>query len=99
MRRIFGIATLSLALTAGTAVAAPPALAAGMACAEIVAANLNPGGGSPNYITVRNCGGSTQSWRYNLNSTGWKYVSIAAKKQKTTNFPANWARLDIEYTW
>ncbi|WP_424535660.1 hypothetical protein ACOZ38_37175 [Sphaerisporangium viridialbum] len=97
--RLFSAAALSLLLTAGAVAVAPPALAAGMVCSDVVSARLDSGGGSPNYITVENCGTATASWRYNLNNRGWTYVSIGGGKQKTTNFPASWAKLDIQFTW
>lgn len=99
MRKWGSAAALSLVLTTGAIVAAPPAAAGGMACASVIASRLDPGGGRPNFITVENCGSQTQSWRYNLNSTGWKYVSIAPDKRKTTNFPATWSKLQIDFSW
>ncbi|MFD9321278.1 hypothetical protein ACFWDQ_27050 [Streptomyces sp. NPDC060053] len=97
MRNLGTVAAISVALVAGGVAAAPAAFAGGMACASIVASRLDPGGGRPNFITVENCGSQTQSWRYNLNSTGWKYVSIAPDKRKTTNFPDNYSKLQIDF--
>lgn len=65
----------------------------GMACANVVQGNIEPGG----YITVYNCAAS-DAWRFRVDTTTWTYVYVAADHSKTTNFPSG-AKLEIQYDY
>ena len=99
--RMIHAAALTLAATAAVTTATPAAAltSGGMSCAEVLSSNLTPGGSKPNYLRVENCGSVTRSWRYSLNSTGWRYVSVPAHQARTTTFPRTWAKLSIEFSW